>query len=140
MEEEKVDKIEEVAENKETEQMTPKMAEEIIKESALAMLRENYPDIDDIVDMAKKEYGEVYLYAFDETDFFIYRPIKRSEYARIMATASTDIDIEDEIANTCVVYSSFEISEDTKAGKISIIAGLVQYASSFGSNNPVVKL
>lgn len=122
------------------EQITPQMAEDFIKESALAMLRENFPDIDDVVKSCKENFGEVYLYAFDEDEFCIYRPIKRAEYARIVATVATDIEIEDSIVKNCVVYSSFEISEDTKAGKISIIAGLVQYASNFGSNNPVVRL
>lgn len=128
------------ANNEPEEQITPQMAEDFIKESALAMLRENFPDIDDVVKSCKENFGEVYLYAFDEDEFCIYRPIKRAEYARIVATAASDIEIEDNIVKNCVVYSSFEISEDTKAGKISIIAGLVQYASNFGSNNPVVRL
>lgn len=134
MEEEKVEQI-----NTETE-ITPGNVENLIKESALGLLRENFPDIDDIVESCKENFGEVYLYAFDEKEFCIYRPVKRAEYARIVASNSVDIDIEDAIVKCCVVYSSFEISENTKAGKISIMASLIQYASSFGSNNPVVRL
>jgi hypothetical protein len=133
-------KLEEEKVEQQNTEITPEKVENLIKESALGMLRENFPDIDDIVDSCKENYGEVYLYAFDEKDFCIYRPVKRAEYARIVASVSTELDIEDAIVKNCVIYSSFEISEDTKAGKISMMASLIQYASDFGSNNPVVRL
>ena len=134
MEEEK----KEVGNNEE--KLSEELGKEFLKKSALSILRDSFPDIDEIVQKAKDDYGEVYLYIFSETEFYIYRPITRKEYVSAAATCSNEFELEDAICNTCTVYGSSPVIDGSKAGTTTVLFNLIQYASNFGSNNTVVKL
>jgi len=120
--------------------ISEELGKEFLKRSAIELLRDQFPDIDNIVDSAKEKYGEVYLYIFSETEFYIYRPITRKEYVSAAATCSTEFELEEAVCSTCVVYASVPIVDNSKAGTFTVLFNLIQYASNFGSNNTVVKL
>ncbi len=127
-------------EAKSEEKISEELGKEFLKKSALSILRDTFPDIDSIVDSAKEQHGEVYLYIFNENEFYIYRPITRKEYVSAAATCSNEFELEDAICNMCVVYGSSPVIDDSKAGTTTVLFNLIQYASNFGSNNTVVKL
>ena len=135
------DKNKEALESSQSEdKISEELGKEFLKRSAIELLRDQFPDIDGIVEAAKKEYGEVYLYIFSETEFYIYRPITRKEYVSAAATCSTEFELEETVCSTCVVYASTPIVDSSKAGTFTVLFNLIQYASNFGSNNTVIKL
>jgi len=115
-------------------------ADSIIRDQALSIIRNNDPEIDKKIAELKEKYGEVSMYIFSPEEFYIYRPLKRSEYVKIMAEKKDDEDTDLKVINTCVVYPEVEFTGDEKAGTIETLSNLILYLSNFASNNPVVKL
>jgi hypothetical protein len=115
-------------------------ANETVKEEALNIAKEKDPELENKIKELKEEYGEVYLYIFDPEQFYIYRPVNRGEYVRIMSQAEDEDDTQLLLVNSCVLYPEVQFDNSTKAGTIDVLVNLIMYASNFASNNPVVKL
>jgi len=115
-------------------------ANETVKNEALNIIKEKDPELENKIKELKEEHGEVYLYIFDPEQFYIYRPVKRGEYVRIMSQAEDEDDTQLLLVNSCVLYPKVQFDDSTKAGTIDVLVNLIMYASNFASNNPVVKL
>jgi hypothetical protein len=115
---------------------------EELKKAAEEILYEKDPKLKDKVEELKNKYKDVYVYFFDDEEFYIYRPLTRFEYKDI--TSKTDK--QDEITEMIVLKATLypELTEERldglKAGIVPTLLELILNASNFGVQNPVVKL
>lgn len=82
----------------------------------------------------KVEHGEVYVFAFDETEMYIWRPLKRLEYKHLKAQIKNDNDIFMEaVVQKCVLWPHLppEFSAICKAGTINTLYEVIMQGSNF---------
>ncbi len=115
---------------------------EMLKNAAIDVVKEKVPDIEEIIDQLKEKHGtsNVYMYIFDENEFYIFRAMKRFEFKKIKSMKLSDFEEEDYIFNTCVLYPENLKTDELKGGSVRTIVELIYYYSNFGSSSPVVEL
>jgi len=109
----------------------------------LDLVKKKHPEVEEIAAKLKEQYKEIYLYAFSEDEFYIYRPIKRFEYKKLtMQYAENQEKLGEEIVKLGVLHPKLddEKLDDLKAGTVATLLELIFAASNFGASAPAIKL
>jgi len=130
-------------EEKEEKQSEPKNAAE-----ALTQLP-NAPTLDQLSKW-KEKFGEILVSGFSETELFVFRPLSRQEWVNLQAhlaqTQAGQLDVEEKICATCVLWASDPGAEslETKAGSLTTLHEQIMQQSNFMdprfANSYVVRL
>lgn len=89
----------------------------------------NIQTIDDIKIEFQRQYHNVYEYVIEGT-YYLYRLLNKEEYAAILSTDLDELELEDAIVYTCILYpENIDIEEDMLAGEVSELAARILQAS-----------
>ena len=78
-----------------------------------------------IIEQFKEQYRLVYWETLYDT-IYIYRPLGRKEYKDILMNEQlNDLDKEDEIVRTCLLFPSFDLIENSEAGLITNLCQII---------------
>lgn len=115
---------------------------EELKMAAMEILQEKDPKYVQMIEEFKKQYKDVLIYFFDESEFYVYRPLTRFEYKEILASTDDAEKASEMIVMKAVLFPT--LTEDKlntlKAGIVPTLLELILSASNFGVQNPVIKL
>lgn len=87
----------------------------------------------------KAQYGDIFVSGFSDEEVFVWRPIRRKEYAKLQQLAAdpkNEIDQlkhEELVCETCVLYPEAPFDWDKKAGTASTLAEQIFQNSHFVS-------
>ena len=96
---------------------------------------EGAPDYDDIADW-KNAYGVIYASTIHMADdLFIFRPLKRLDYKKIVASgaAKSEDKYEESLVKRCLLYPTPDAKflADANAGTISTLRVQIEFKSGF---------
>lgn len=113
-----------------------------LRQVAEEMLYERDPSLKEKIEKFKEQYSEIYVYFFDEHEFYIYRPITRFEYKDVISTTNNAEEAGEQIVLKAVLYPSLtkDRLDSLKAGIVPTLLELILNVSNFGIQNPVIKL
>lgn len=136
----------------------PQVSEEPVKEAGeevepdkvnpeappdLASILKAYPNAPSAgqIEEWKKEFGEVFCSGFSETELYVWRTLSRPEWVSLQKRLRiapkedeeqfTELDMEEEVVNKCMLWSSNEKSLVSKGGTVSTISEQVMLNSNF---------
>jgi hypothetical protein len=72
----------------------------------------------------REQFEHVYIYQIDDQVYF-YRPLNRSEYRKVGTSDLLDIEKEDYVVSTCILYPENIDIDNSEAGLISKLAELI---------------
>ena len=88
----------------------------------------------------KQQYGEVFVSGFSETELFVWHPLSRPKYVelqkqmRAQATsemALTELDFEQAVVDSCLLWASNSNSLSSKGGSVSTLSEQIMINSNF---------
>lgn len=92
----------------------------------------------------KEKHGEVFFTPFSDNEIYIWRTIKRDEYADIIRNSNlTPLTREEEIVEKCVLYPrnlTKEKIRKSKAGIASLLSEQIMEKSGFVAESGPIKL
>ena len=88
----------------------------------------NIQTIDDIKAELQKQYHNIYDYVIEDT-YYLYRLLNKEEYSAILSTDLDELELEDAIVYTCVLYPDDIDVDEMNAGEVSELASRILQAS-----------
>lgn len=128
---------------KEVKEKEPEKVDEAETAPDLASILKAYPNAPSSVEVEtwKQEFGEVFCSGFSETELYVWRTLSRPEWVALqkrLRTPSpdneqqfTELDMEEEVVDKCMLWSSNEKSLVSKGGTVSTISEQVMLNSNF---------
>jgi hypothetical protein len=115
---------------------------ENLRKTAEEILFEKDPSLKELIQKLKEEYEEIYVYFFDENEFYIYRPLTRFEYKEVVSSTQDSEEAGEQIVLKATLYPQLtkERLDTLKAGIVPTLLELILNVSNFGIQNPVIKL
>lgn len=113
-----------------------------IRELAVEELVKSNQSLRQIIDNAKKQYENVYLYFFSDNEYYIYRQLNRFEYKELSQKSQDYEQLMENVMTAAVIYPklSIDMLDSLKAGVVPTLTELILAASNFGASNPVIPL
>lgn len=133
--------MEENTEIKEETQATEKQVSENPADN-LSQVLKSFPDAPDQaqIDAWKKQYRDIFVSGFSETEIFIWRTVRRPEFVEMQTRLNDPNDpmdnwkIEEWVCSKCVLWSSTkEAWEEGKAGTPQTLSEQIMQNSNFMS-------
>lgn len=93
---------------------------------------ENKPGAE-AIERWKDLHGEVYLFALDENEMYIWRPLRRLEYKTLRAQAKDDGEFQEMVVRKCVLWPNLEpeFMAACKAGTVDTFFEVIMQGSNF---------
>ena len=92
------------------------------------------------IDQWKKQFGDVFVSGFSETEIYVWRPVRRPEFVKIqtkMQDPNESMDqfqLEEMICETCVLWKSVSVPwNEGKAGTPQSLSEQIMQNSNFMS-------
>jgi len=88
----------------------------------------------------KQQFGEVFVSGFSETELFVWRPLSREEYVTMQKKMRapvegeepmSDLDFEEAVVETCILWGSETGALKTKGGSVSTLSEQIMTNSNF---------
>lgn len=81
----------------------------------------------------KELHGEVMLFAIDDAEMYIWRPLRRLEYKTLRAQAKDDSDFMEMVVQKCVLWPILPVDfmATCKAGTIDTFFEVIMQGSNF---------
>lgn len=115
--------------------------EDIDEDEEIGILPGGYGPSQDMVDLWKKRYGQIYSTEVDDEEYYVWRVLTRPELKAISANGTADgLYREEAICEKCVLWPvgiDFSIG---KAGVPSVLAEQIFEKSGFGIRSGPVPL
>jgi hypothetical protein len=92
------------------------------------------------VEKWKQQFGEVFVSGFSETELFVWRPLSREEYVTMQKAMRapkegeepmSDLDFEQAVVDTCMLWGSATDALKTKGGSVSTLSEQIMTNSNF---------
>jgi len=126
-----------MAEKEKVEATTPTSEASAPQKPDLAKVLEGFEGAPstETVEEWKKVHGEVFISGFSDTELYIWRPLKRSEY-RLMQQESQQstvdqLDVEEKVVAKCTLWPLMNGDQNLKAGTYSALAQQIMENSNF---------
>lgn len=87
----------------------------------------------EVIERWKDLHGEVFLFALDEDEMYIWRPLRRLEYKTLRTQAKEDSDFMEAVVSKCVLWPPLppEFMAVCKAGTIDTFFEVIMQGSNF---------
>ena len=72
----------------------------------------NFSNLERIRDELIEKHGTVYTHVLDDTDVYFYKLLNKLEYEALCSNYSDELDLQDAIVYTCVLYPKKDVSAD----------------------------